>query len=176
MDFFSPNYNPKQIIGNNIIDKTNMKLLINQIKDCNITSELHNLIYKRILQHITKDLEKRRKCLICEYITIKHVLYLLKKQQNKCHFCDVDMNLVPTHVKHMRDLDAFSIDRINNKKPHMKDNCVISCFCCNVNRDYFKGENLGNDELKNELLEFKRLTIKSRLNMPESDDDDDLIL
>lgn len=154
MDFFSPTYNPRKTIEYSFIDTQNMKVLLNRIKDCSISNELNNIIYKRIQQHINKDLKHNKSCLINEYITITDVINLLKNQNNKCNFCGEEMNLVPTHTKHSRDLNAFSIDRINNKKPHMKGNCVISCFFCNTTRGLFKG--FTKNKLKKELLELKK--------------------
>jgi hypothetical protein len=63
-------------------------------------------------------------------IDIKHVLKLLTQQDHKCFLCHVDL-LVMFYKPHCS--YQFSIDRIDNSKPHDKDNVRITCYDCNCN-------------------------------------------
>ena len=149
--------------------RTNNSLLC-KVNNCKIKNELTSLIYKRIQQHIVKDKRRFKNFNEDDYITVIDVLNLLKNQENKCNFCDEEVNLKPTHTQKSRDLNAFSIDRINNKKPHTKTNCVISCFYCNANRDCYGS--LTKDEIiqhkKNGIqLNFKKEGIQ--LNKEQKD-------
>lgn len=147
-------YNSNKInkCNNKGISKRN-NVFTNRIKDCDIKNDLTELIYKRIKQHLAKDKQFSRTFEDNDYITIKDVLNLLNIQDNKCKFCGEEVNLKPNHTLKSRDLDAFSIDRINNKKAHIKSNCVISCFFCNANRAIFK------DNVKEEKLKLKMRTL-----------------
>lgn len=62
----------------------------------------------------------------------KYVKELLRKQENKCIICEEEVLL-----SGWRPLCCyqFSIDRIDNKKPHNNENCFISCYYCNC-RDF----------------------------------------
>lgn len=53
---------------------------------------------------------------------------LLADQQTKCYKCGDELI---THSYVPRCLYQFSIDRLDNSKPHNKDNIAISCYFCN---------------------------------------------
>ena len=61
-------------------------------------------------------------------ITVDNVIELLEIQENKCWVCNDIVQL--THWSPMC-CYQFSIDRIDDYKPHNKDNCKISCYYCN---------------------------------------------
>lgn len=63
-------------------------------------------------------------------IDIDHVLKLLIQQDHKCFLCHVDL-LVMFYKPYCS--YQFSIDRIDNTKPHDKDNVRITCYDCNCN-------------------------------------------
>jgi len=149
----------EKIIKSSEHDKRNTKIrknndnLSNLINNCDTKNELTELIRKRIMQHIRNDKQHSRIFNDEDYITINDVLQLLKKQNNKCKFCHEEVNLKPEHSMNSRDLDAFSIDRINNKKAHIRSNCAISCFYCNANRKDYRNDFL---RLKKSKAEFKQ--------------------
>lgn len=61
-------------------------------------------------------------------ISYKYIKQLLNEQDYKCFKCD---GKVITHLYEPYCLYQFSIDRLNNKKPHNEDNIKISCYFCN---------------------------------------------
>ena len=75
-----------------------------------------SLIEDRIKNH--KEYDRKFKYEEKDYVTKDWVNEKLKKQRFQCAFCHKAID------------DNFSIDRINNDKPHVKYNCVISCQKC----------------------------------------------
>jgi len=56
------------------------------------------------------------------------IIVLLDKQQSRCYVCD---DVVLTFNWKPNCLYQFSVDRIDNKLPHNRDNVLISCYYCN---------------------------------------------
>lgn len=66
-----------------------------------------------------------------KFIT-KPVLYAIRSlQNNKCHYCDIDMK-DPTRGS--RDPARLSIERKSNKVGHTIQNVVLCCVHCNATR------------------------------------------
>jgi hypothetical protein len=61
-------------------------------------------------------------------IDYEYINDLLEKQNNKCHLCN-DKLITYLFVPYC--CYKFSIDRIDNNKPHDRDNVKISCYFCN---------------------------------------------
>ncbi len=61
-------------------------------------------------------------------VTKEDVMLLLVKQNNKCYVCD-DNVLLSFWKPYC--CYQLSIDRIDNMKPHDRDNVLISCYYCN---------------------------------------------
>lgn len=70
----------------------------------------------------------RQKFKLTGNIAVKDVIELLGKQNSRCWVCG-DIVLVLKFKPYC--CYQFSIDRIDNTKPHDKDNCLISCYYCN---------------------------------------------
>lgn len=62
------------------------------------------------------------------YISLGNVLELLDRQQNRCYVCR-DIVLLCGYDSYC--IYQFSLDRIDNSKPHTTDNILISCYYCN---------------------------------------------
>ena len=73
-------------------------------------------VKNRIKNH--QDYDRKFKYEEKDYITPEWVYEKLKKQRYQCNFCHKPVD------------DYYSVDRINNNKPHIKYNCVISCQKC----------------------------------------------
>ena len=63
-----------------------------------------------------------------EYVSVDDVKKLLINQENKCYVC---YDTVITKEWQSRCLYQFTLDRIDNKLPHNKDNVLICCYYCN---------------------------------------------
>jgi hypothetical protein len=75
-------------------------------------------IEAKIRGHKAADIEKDRKYEEDQYVTVEWFNERMKKQRFQCSFCHKPLDT------------EYSIDRINNDKPHTKQNCVISCPKC----------------------------------------------
>jgi hypothetical protein len=56
------------------------------------------------------------------------ILELYEKQKGHCYICDCEMIVNEWTPKC---LYQISIDRLDNKKPHNRDNILLSCYHCN---------------------------------------------
>lgn len=59
----------------------------------------------------------------------EHVANLLNESEMICNYCGIDMCLDQKYASNLA-----TIDRIDNRLGHIKGNCTISCFQCNVRR------------------------------------------
>lgn len=84
-------------------------------------------IIKKILGYISQD-KKKGFNIPSNYIKTEDVFELLKRQENRCYVCK---NNVLLSQYHNHCLYQFTLDRINDKIPHIKDNVLISCYYCN---------------------------------------------
>lgn len=87
--------------------------------DCNFTHKIeeYKLQDKESGKQITDD-----------YVTVTDIKNLLLKQENKCYVC---ADQVITCEWQPYCLYQFTLDRIDNKLPHIKNNVLICCLYCN---------------------------------------------
>ena len=64
-------------------------------------------------------------------IEYDEVIEKLMISKLKCHYCRCKLNLF---YRLSRDSYQWTLDRIDNGKPHTLDNVVISCLECNLKR------------------------------------------
>lgn len=77
---------------------------------------------KRIVSSKTNEVKRN-------YIDVSWVLKQSKLQMHKCSCCCEVMNLVNDGSM----LD-WTVDRVDSKKMHTKDNCVLMCWNCNITK------------------------------------------
>jgi len=53
---------------------------------------------------------------------------LIEDCENKCYYCKCELQYI------MKQSNLASIERLNNSIGHIKSNCVISCFKCNISK------------------------------------------
>ena len=82
-----------------------------------------------------------------EFITFDYVKQMILDCKLSCHYCKGPMLILYEHV---REMNQWSLDRINNFLGHNVGNVVISCLKCNLNR-----RNLNSDK----FLFTKQMTI-----------------
>jgi len=87
-------------------------------------NDLDKLVATRIYNSQTYDRKKKYKT----DITKKYILDLYAKYKN-CYWCKNEINMKHT-------LNRISIDRIDNRQGHTKDNIVLSCHFCNKARNF----------------------------------------
>jgi hypothetical protein len=93
-------------------------------------NEEKNNITKKIYNCINND---TRNFKIKGDIIYENIYELLQIQNYKCYICN---ELVLTTGYKPYCCNQFSIDRLDNKKPHNKDNVKISCYFCNCKHHY----------------------------------------
>ena len=95
------------------------------------TGKLKTNIIKKIDNHKIYD---KNRFNIESDIDYKFITELIHKQDKKCYICKETVLLIDWKPYCCY---QFSIDRIDNTKPHDKNNVLISCYYCNC-RDYPK--------------------------------------
>ena len=68
-----------------------------------------------------------------EYVTVEFLLAQYDKQEGYCFYRHPEGPL-KMQTRCRQASDGLTIERLNNDLPHTKENCVLSCFDCNVRR------------------------------------------
>ena len=91
----------------------------------------HSRWYKRIVRDSKYNDSKRKRPTDGDtYITTKDLIVLQNKQQNKCFWCGIFMNW----LERRSNKDGLTLERLNNRVPHLRENCVLACKSCNSKR------------------------------------------
>lgn len=87
-------------------------------------------ILKKISSYKQQDVLKKRlnKDKVIDYLYVKKLLLECKL---KCHYCDEDSYIL---YETRRDMNQWTVDRIDNSIGHDIENIVISCLKCNLQR------------------------------------------
>lgn len=92
-----------------------------------------SILYKKFETSIKKskqkDIKKNRIFDEFDYIDIEFLYIQYKLQKNHCYYCDKFM----ARSGPMND-DKMTIERLDDTLPHIKTNCVLACFYCNILR------------------------------------------
>lgn len=83
-------------------------------------------IRKKIKTCRLADFRAYRTYKLTDYIDIEWTKQALHKAKYKCALCGVKLELVDSST-----MTQFSIDRLNNRIAHVKNNCQITCLKCN---------------------------------------------
>jgi hypothetical protein len=123
-----------------------------------LEEETHTLIKTEIDRKISaykqQDMVKRV-FILDEFITFEYVKQMILNCKLCCHYCKGSMLILYENV---REMNQWSLDRINNCLGHNIGNVVISCLKCNLNR-----RNLNADK----FLFTKQMTIVRKNPDPE---------
>ena len=65
------------------------------------------------------------------FVTAEQVKAMLADAQNKCFYCNEAM-VLQDYLP--RDVKQWTLDRIDNRRGHNKDNVVVCCLKCNLQR------------------------------------------
>jgi hypothetical protein len=126
----------KSIIAlKNVKDKKNKHVVCNDEDDYGLSNLKHN-IQKKLSKYKHTD---KNKFGYESDLTYEDVLELLEKQNFTCYICND--NVITSKWKPYC-CYQFSVDRIDDRLPHNKNNVLISCYYCNCryfsefNQDY----------------------------------------
>ena len=129
--------------------------LIVQLKNEGKVNDTQKLIHKNIVTKIQgyKNQDKKKKIYNEEQIVDIHdVIDLLYESKLLCNYCKIQTNLLYENVKEM---EQWTLDRLDNKVGHNKGNVVISCLACN---------------LKRKTMHFKRFAFTKQLQIKKNED------
>ena len=107
--------------------------LINQMYfealDESINSILKKEIEKKIQSYKNQDMKKNK--FNNDNITLEQVIEKLIASKLRCYYCKK-----PTYILYnkVRDMEQWSLDRIDNDLAHTDNNVVICCLKCNLQR------------------------------------------
>jgi hypothetical protein len=138
---------------------------ITQIMENSLGDE-DEIILHKINAYKRQDKSKGRN-ITSDYVTINDVKQLLFKQEKKCYVCGDN---VITKEWQPNCLYQFTLDRIDNKLPHNKNNVLICCEYCNC----FGWQNVNTDIClyklcQNKCHEIKRNNTRTRDNVSKTE-------
>lgn len=116
-----------------MFEHTHQVKLINQMfletLDENINTILKKEIEKKIQSYKNQDVKKNK--FTNDNITFEQVIEKLISSKLRCFYCKN-----PTYVLYnkVRDMEQWSLDRIDNDIAHTDNNVVICCLKCNLQR------------------------------------------
>ena len=68
-----------------------------------------------------------------EHIDRDLLQYQFEEQEGKCFYCEVAM-VTHSSENGKIDPDRMSIERMDNRVGHIKENCILACYKCNCQR------------------------------------------
>jgi len=100
--------------------------------DVNIREKhiLNQEIEKKLASYKQQDILKKKYDEM-SFIDIDCVIRKIINCEMKCFYCNCQMLVLYEIV---RELTQWSVDRINNEEGHNKDNFVLACLNCNIQR------------------------------------------
>jgi hypothetical protein len=132
-----------------------------------LTGESRSYINDKIRSYKNQDREQNRNVDNEEYCDVETVARLINKQDSMCYVCG---DKVIFEESEPYCLYQFTLDRIDNSKPHNKDNVLLSCYYCNC-RDHPTRQTarLSAKICKNGCHTHKRNITRSRNNISEEE-------
>ena len=95
------------------------------LEECMIL-ELQKKIYGYKSQDVHKGLFDEAK-----FVNLKDVIKLLHNSKMICFYCNSQVHVLYEIV---REVNQWTLDRVNNSHGHNRDNVIIACLKCNLNR------------------------------------------
>ena len=103
-------------------------MLFNENLNTENTLVLHRIIQGKLSGYRQQDIKKN--CNPDMVISLQDTLSKLRDSKLQCDYCERDV----VFFYNTRDPLQWSLDRIDNKRGHEKDNVVISCLDCNLRK------------------------------------------
>ena len=88
---------------------------------------LYNLVGNTRNSDILKELYNKE-----NHITTKFLISLKEQSGENCYHCNIKLDW--SNTVHVRRDDQPTLQRLNNKIGHTKDNVCFACFECNVKK------------------------------------------
>jgi len=100
-----------------------------KIEDFEYRKECLREIDKKIASYKTQDINKNKYA--DNNIRLCEVIEKIVASKLRCYYCKCTMQIFYQKV---RDMDQWTLDRIDNDLPHTNDNVIIACLKCNLSR------------------------------------------
>jgi len=118
----------------NVINKLYMDINTNTNTNTNtkndITSVIERELDRKLSGYKQQDIKKEIYN-VHFFITYDDIVEMLVASKLKCHYCRSNMKII---YKLVRDNQQWSLDRIDNDYGHTKENTIICCLKCNLQR------------------------------------------
>lgn len=114
----------QELIIKDLQEKTNKFLKLEDHK------QVLNQIDKKLASYKQQDILKKRYNELL-FIKTDDTIKLLHESMMNCHYCREKTNLIYDIV---REMNQWTLDRIDNDIGHNSGNLVISCLACNLKR------------------------------------------
>ena len=111
-----------------IINKLYFDLEIEN-KEIEFKKELLREIDKKIASYKTQDVNKNK--YENDNISKEQAIEKIVASILKCYYCKCNMKLF---YKKVRDMEQWTLDRIDNDLSHTHDNVIVACLKCNLQR------------------------------------------
>jgi len=85
---------------------------------------------KKISSYKQQDI-KKKKFIADSFINNEELIEKLVISKLKCYYCKQRVLLV---YEFLREMEQWTLDRLDNRRQHSSNNCVISCLKCNLQR------------------------------------------
>ena len=99
-----------------------------QKNQCKICSDEMKITIKYMITNSKYRDKKYNRYDIVNFIDKCFLKNLIEDSENKCYYCKCDLQYM------VKQNNLASIERIDNSIGHIKSNCVISCFHCNISK------------------------------------------
>lgn len=118
--------------------RSDFKLLNGLGIDNNYKLGLTDEHYKIILAQVNKKMSSYKQQDILKkrldsdkFISLEEVLNIFQTNELSCHYCKAKLYLLYDVV---REMNQWTLDRVNNDLGHNSGNCVLACLNCNLKR------------------------------------------
>ena len=144
VNFSKPKQKRKDTKVTNIIQKreniyqSEHEVLYHLLTNCSTNTKISNEtqqitkreILKKINSYKQQDINKKR-YIETEFITYQETLEKLISSDLRCYYCQQPMQILYENV---REKCQWTLDRIDNDICHSKNNLVVSCLGCNLQK------------------------------------------
>jgi len=121
-------------ISKEIYKREEQLILLQEIEAEGKKNNMHFLVISQIEKKLAgyKQQDISKKLYDSEnIIKINEAVHKLVESELKCFYCKNDMHILYELV---REMQQWTLDRIDNEKGHLSDNVEISCLDCNLKR------------------------------------------
>ena len=112
----------------------NSDLQFSIMKEADISNNVYNLmcceIKRKISGYKSQD-QKKNKYSECDFIDLNFIKEKILEKEMKCYYC---LQRVYVLYKSVREPKQWSVERMDNKYGHNKNNITIACLECNLKR------------------------------------------